>query len=118
MNHPVELNNRYLHLNIKGRNIKIETEKIIRVEARRSYCQVYAYGNEPIEVHRSLNHLSKLLSSQLFSRVHKSHLVNKLHIKRLPQKQGYPIEMSDKSLIPLSRKCVKEFTNKKMIILI
>jgi two-component system LytT family response regulator len=81
----------------------IEIEKIIRIEAERSYSVIYLVSGKKILVSRSLSEFCKSLRGKPFFRVHNSHLVNLAHVKLFVRSDGGYLEMIDGASVPLSR---------------
>lgn len=55
-------------------------ENIIRIQASSNYSKIYVTNGHPILVSKALCWLETKLPAQLFVRVHRSHLVNKMHV--------------------------------------
>lgn len=76
---------------------------IIRIEADRSYSWFFLNSERKILVSKHLKEFQELLSDRYFFRSHNSHLVNLRFVKKFIRREGGYIEMSDGSLIPISR---------------
>lgn len=76
----------------------------IRAEAGGSYATVYLKKNKKITVSKLLKDLEDQLGQEISFRPHKSHLININYIVRFINKEGGLIEMTDGSIIPLSRR--------------
>jgi two-component system, LytTR family, response regulator len=81
----------------------IEIEKIVRIEAERSYSIIHLLTGKKILVSRSLSEFCKSLRGKPFFRVHNSHLVNLSHVKLFVRSDGGYVEMVDGASVPLSR---------------
>ncbi len=61
--------------------------ELIRVEAMSNYARIVVRGSKPIVVSKTLKELEESLPADIFIRVHKSHLVNRWHVKQLLPEQ-------------------------------
>lgn len=86
----------------------LNTEDIIRVEADRSYSTIYLVNKKTIVVCKNLSDFQSILNDKFF-RIHKSHIVNLVHIKRLSRSDSGYVEMSDGSKIVISRRRKEDF---------
>ncbi len=73
----------------------INVEKIIRIEADRSYATIITTDAKPLFVTRTLLHFENELSANLFMRVHDSYLVNRLFIAEFIKGKTGSIKMTD-----------------------
>lgn len=81
-----------------------EMDEIIRVEASKSYSNIYTnQDKKPILVSRNLKQFDLLLAEQGFQRVHNGHLVNLRHIKAYLRQDGGGIVLSDGFEITIGR---------------
>ena len=76
---------------------------IIRIEADRSYSWFFLTGGRKILVSKHLKEFQELLSDRHFFRSHNSHLINLKYVKKYIRKEGGYIEMTDNTMIPVSR---------------
>src|SRR5512139_1108537 len=81
----------------------LNPKDIIRIEADRSYSWFFITGNRKILVSKHLKEFQELLSDRYFFRPHNSHLINLKYVRKYIRKEGGYIEMTDSSLIPVSR---------------
>ncbi|MFD1551570.1 hypothetical protein DNU06_03305 [Putridiphycobacter roseus] len=89
----------------------ISLEDIIRIESEGNYSTIYTLNRNRIVISKSIKQLEENLSSDLFVKTHKSHIINKNHIKRYVKLEGGYFEMSDASQVPLSRRKKEEVLN-------
>ena len=82
----------------------ILVDNIVRIEAERSYCNIYLLDKRKIMVSRCLNDYQQILDERKFFRVHNSHLINLQHVKMYVKRDGGHIEMVDGSIVPLARR--------------
>lgn len=85
----------------------IPVKDIYRIQADRSYCSVYHEG-DVLTVAKSLHAVAQLLPSSLFLRVHASHLVNVLHIRRFVNADGGYVELTNGTKVSVSRKSKRQ----------
>lgn len=81
----------------------LNPKDIIRIEADRSYSWFFLSGNRKILVSKHLKEFQELLSDRNFFRSHNSHLINLKFVKKFIRREGGYIEMTDNSIIPISR---------------
>ncbi len=75
---------------------------LFRVEAMSNYARIFARNTKPILVSKTLKDLEESLPSNIFLRIHKSHLVNLWHIKNLLPDQR--IGLSNGDVLEVSRR--------------
>ncbi len=81
----------------------LNPKDIIRIEADRSYSWFYLTGDRKILVSKHLKEFQELLSDRYFFRSHNSHLINMKFVRKFIRREGGYIEMTDGSLVPVSR---------------
>lgn len=89
----------------------IPVEEIIRLESERSYARIYLTSGRVILVSKCLNEYQNMLNSDIFFRIHNSHLINLNHVVMYVRTDGGYVQMSDKSKIPISRSKKDLFIN-------
>ena len=87
----------------------IEVEEIIRLQAERSYCQVFLKNKRKIIISKSLLEIEQLLDENRFFRTHKSHLVNLECVRKFNTKEGGRAVMTDGSEVPVAAARKNEF---------
>lgn len=86
-------------------------QEIIRIEADGSYSKIITIDNKTRMVSKNLKSFEEILIDDGFYRVHKSHLINLKYIKRfVPEKDGGFIEMTDNSVVLISREVKKDLS--------
>ncbi|MFN0037442.1 MAG: LytR/AlgR family response regulator transcription factor [Saprospiraceae bacterium] len=75
---------------------------LFRVEAMSNYARIFVRNSKPITVSKTLKDLEESLPSNIFLRIHKSHLVNLLHIKNLLPEQR--LSLSNGDVLEVSRR--------------
>jgi len=93
--------------------IYIEIKEISRIEAEGSYSMLYLTNDSKILVSKNLKEFETMLGDSDFFRPHNSHLINLEHVKKYVVKDGGYIEMTDGTIVPISRRR-KEFFIEKM----
>ena len=95
----------------KGFNV-VDMDDIVRLEAERNYTRVYLRSQEYILVARTLTDFENILDADSFARVHKSHVVNLLHLNRYINEDCGYVVMSDGKRIEISRRRMPELFSK------
>lgn len=80
----------------------VHINEVIRCEADVNYTKFYLVSGEKIIVSKPLKEFDNILSGDFFFRAHKSHLINMDHFKSYKKRDGGYLEMSDKSIVPVS----------------
>jgi len=89
--------------------IVLKLEDIIYCEAERSYTIFHIVGNKTVTVSKPLLDYDSLLKDTSFLRIHKSFLINLLHVKEYQRGEGGLVIMSDNAEIEVSRRRKDEF---------
>lgn len=84
----------------------LKMQDIIRLEADGNYTKICLINNKSILNARTLRDFDEILIDHDFMRVHKSHLVNKMHVDALMHNEY--LQMSDNSQVPIARRRKKE----------
>jgi DNA-binding LytR/AlgR family response regulator len=82
----------------------IKLDDIIYCEAQRSYTNFRLTDNKRIMISRPLFDYDKLLSDTIFLRVHRSFLVNLMHVKEYVRGEGGTVVMTNGMEIEVSRR--------------
>lgn len=85
----------------------VPTDEIVRCEGFQKYTKVHMLGRKETLSSYNIGEFRKLLENYGFFAIHKSHLINLLHIKRY-DKEG-TVFMVDGSPVPVSRRKKQEF---------
>lgn len=98
--------------NLNSIPINVKLKNIIRCEGDVNYTKLYLH-NRIIETSETLKVYEEMLGNyDFFMRIHKSHLANLLHVKKVVYcnaKDGGKIIMSDGSTVEISRRKASEF---------
>lgn len=89
--------------------IVLKLEEIIYCEAERSYTIFHLADGKSITVSKPLLDYDALLKDTTFLRVHKTFLINLLHVKEYQRGEGGLIIMSNGAKIEVSRRKKEEF---------
>ncbi|WP_046243786.1 LytR/AlgR family response regulator transcription factor [Hymenobacter terrenus] len=82
----------------------VEVARIVRCEADDNYTRFVLTGQPNLLVSRTLKEYEELLSDRGFLRIHQSHLINADHVKRYIKGSGGYVQLSDDSIIEVSRR--------------
>jgi len=78
---------------------------IIRIEAKSNYCKIYFTDQRAVLVVSKVLHLVQAnLPADMFVRVHRSHLVNRLFIKSVSGTHTKTVELTNGELVAVSRR--------------
>ena len=88
---------------IKGFQI-VELKDILYVEASSNYCNLHFGNNQVICTVKTMQEYERLLEDAGFHRIHKSWLVNLVHIKEYRRGEGGSIILSDGTELEVSRR--------------
>lgn len=82
----------------------IDVDQIIRCEAERNYSHIYLRDQKKsLLVSKNLKELENALHSNGLLRIHHSHLINPIHLKKLLKTDGGMVEMIDGTKIRITR---------------
>jgi two-component system LytT family response regulator len=87
----------------------VKLEEIIYCEAQRSYTIFRLVNNKSIMISKPLFDYDRLLADTIFLRVHKSFLINLLHVKEYMRGEGGTVVMSNGMEIEVSRRKKEQF---------
>ena len=82
-----------------------EPGSIIRVEAKSNYCKIYFINpDKTVVISKVLHLVQEKLPPDMFLRVHRSHLVNKLYIKQFSGIHTRIVELTNGEFVTVSRR--------------
>lgn len=83
----------------------IETASILRVQAFSNYSRIY-FVDKPgtILVSKVLAWVQNKLPPEMFVRIHRSHLVNRMYVKHITGIQTKTVELSNGERVTISRR--------------
>jgi two-component system LytT family response regulator len=82
----------------------VNVKDIIRCESDNYYTRYFFNDGKKLLISKTLKENEELLSDFNFIRPHKSHLINVLYIKSYDKHEGGFINMTDGSVVPVSRR--------------
>lgn len=95
--------NKRLALSLTDEIRLAELSDIIRLEADNNYCRFIFKNDDSVLVSRHLGYYYELLKNEGFMRVHQSHLINPVYIKKYMKKDGGYLVMENDHEVPVSR---------------
>ena len=90
----------------------VNTEDVIRMEAKSNYTVIYFKNGSTVTVSKTLKEFEDILSADQFSRIHHSHIINHHFVKKYHRGRGGYIEMEDGTSIEVSIRKRDEFLSK------
>lgn len=92
-------------INQVGRIPRYEPGDIIRIQAHSNYCRIY-FTDRPttLVVSKVLHLVQANLPANMFVRVHRSHLVNRLFIKSVLGSHTKKVELTNGEFVTVSRR--------------
>jgi two-component system LytT family response regulator len=88
-----------------------KTQDITRIETYGNYSFVHFVEGERHLVSKNLKEFEEMLPEPDFFRVHQSHIVNTLFVKKVIKDDGDQVVMADGTRIPVSRRRKEDFMN-------
>ncbi|MES1220106.1 MAG: response regulator [Bacteroidota bacterium] len=96
---------------LKGFTI-LKLEEIVYCEAQRSYTVFRLLNNKSITISKPLFDYDNLLAGTVFLRIHKSFLINMMHVKEYIRGEGGTVIMTNGMEIEVSRRKKEQFLAK------
>lgn len=90
----------------------INVEDIIHCEAKRAYTYLYISKSKKLLSVKTLSEYEELLPSNIFFRVHHSHLINLKRVVKFHKGRGGQVEMENGALIEVATRRKDEFLAK------
>lgn len=87
----------------------LKIQDIIRCQSDNNYTTFFLASGKPLIVSKSIKEYEELLEGSDFVRIHRSHLINMLHVEKFIREDNGYVIMSDKSTIEVSRRKKEEF---------
>jgi len=81
----------------------VEINSIVNCESDSNYTYIFTEEGEKFYVSKTLKDIQEMLQGHNFVRVHNSHLVNILHVKRYIKGRGGEIVLKNGKYVPVSR---------------
>lgn len=92
-----------LELQVRDGIVYIRQHEVLRLEAARSYTEIFLDNGVKHIASRNLKDFESRLDPRFFFRCHKSHIVNLRKVKKLVIHQGFYAQMQDGSMPEISR---------------
>lgn len=84
---------------------QFEPVNIVRVEALSNYCKIhFTNQSRTVLVSKVLHLVQEKLPADMFLRVHRSHLVNRLYIKQVSGTRTKTVELTNGEFVSVSRR--------------
>ncbi len=93
-----------IHIPYVGGICFVQPENIIRIEALSNYSKVYFPNAKPMTVAKVLHWFEDQLPQQMFARVHRSHLVNKMFMLQVNGAKNKMLLLNNGESITVSRR--------------
>ncbi len=109
INKPGGLSDYVVLKSFKEGALVIPYNKIVRVEAAKSYSMFYFADGTRFFSSHNLSYHARQLDSRFFQRIHKSHIVNLSQVKEVITDKVKKVMLYDGSLIEVSRRKASSF---------
>lgn len=77
-------------------------QNIIRVEAHSNYCKIFFNNERPLVVAKVLHWFEDNLPDDMFCRIHRTHLVNRMYITEIMESSM--LRLSNGDVVQISRR--------------
>ena len=94
----------FLTLRIKGDLLNVSADEIVHLEAVSSYTKIHMMNNKKQLLSVNLGVIEEKLNKKYFIRVHRSHILNISHIRKISRSDLMYAEMTDGSKVEISRR--------------
>jgi two-component system, LytTR family, response regulator len=81
----------------------INIQDIIRIEASSNYSLVYLINKDTLIISKTMNQFEEILRQSNFIRIHNTHMVNLMHVKKYQRGQGGLVILDDGTQLAVSR---------------
>jgi two-component system, LytTR family, response regulator len=105
-------NHKFLIIPEKGLNILLPVNQIINIAAQGNYSIIYTTDNRKFTLSKQISYYENLLSSDIFLRVHQSHIINLNFAKQYLKSKNGSLLMSNDKIIPISINKKQEVSEK------
>jgi two-component system LytT family response regulator len=86
-----------------------EISQIVHVESSSNYSKIYFKDGKTLLVTKLLKDFEEMLTAYGFYRIHNSHLINLVHIKKYIRGDGGQVVMQNNEIIDVARRKKEEF---------
>ncbi|MEO7768072.1 MAG: LytTR family DNA-binding domain-containing protein [Ferruginibacter sp.] len=94
---------------------EVLVRNIIRVEARSSYSKIYFSNEHPLLVAKVLQWFETNLPDELFCRIHRTHLVNRMYVSEVFNRSSLTLTNGDIMQISRRKKMIYQFSKPSTI---
>jgi two-component system, LytTR family, response regulator len=102
----------FLNIRTKQGSLYIKPATIMRIQAENSYSRVFVSNGESYVLSYNLGTIEDDLDRDMFLRVHKSAIINISFLKTFHATGNLHVEMTDGSMVPVSRRSKKSVENR------
>ncbi len=87
----------------------VDVKDIVQIIAQDDYVDVVTIANKKYLKKETMNYLEKALPSAMFSRVHRSHIININHISKIEKygKESFAVILKDGGIVNISKSRIK-----------
>ncbi len=89
----------------------IKTTNILYCEADSNYCNIICLDGKKITLSKTLKYVEDVLPKSIFTRIHKSYLVNLNYVNRFSKKDDFLVELTNGLSLPVSVRKKEDFIN-------
>lgn len=104
----LDMNGR-IGLPIREGLVYLQVADIVWIESNNSYCTFHTADAKKYVVAKNIGEYEDILPQKEFFRSHKSYLINIRSVRKYVRNNGYFVEMSDGTLVEISRRRKDEF---------
>ena len=81
---------------------KVLENNIIRIEASSNYCKIFFSNERPLVVAKVLHWFQDHLQEEMFCRIHRTHLINRLYVSEVMESSM--LKLSNGDMLQISRR--------------
>lgn len=89
-----------------------ELDHILAVEAEGNYSWIRLVSGRSILVSRTIQEYEEILTSGAFFRIHRSHIINLMHVKKYIKGRGGNVVLSDSKMLPVAARKKEAFISR------
>lgn len=92
----------------------IDTDKIVWLQAEKSYTNIYMLDGSTVLHSKNLKYFEALLDTDTFYRIHHSALINMNHLVKYSKEDGGMVVMVNNAVVPVATRRKADLLNKMM----